>query len=389
MRIFLYLSLIFLSKLIASESNYDIKLFGTIGGVYNTNSDYIFRKDAKQANGSSNDFYYYTDTLVGIQPTLILNDSFSLISQAIIQKDEYDELKTKIDSGYLKYDSGNNYSIKAGRIRIPYYKNSDNNNIGYSKLTIREPIEVYGQVPFSAYDGIELTYSNIIDKYFYTIQANYGKESFSTPMHSLNQKTNTVINDISAINFSFGTDEIESRLTYMRGVSTTTSPYLDNVFKYVRVVDSNELADEYEFKNKRSEYLSLGFFVDKDNFILSSEYGQRRAKSFYADASGYYMTLGYRFDNITPYISYAKIKMDQKTSNTGSLTLDKLMKVQNIAQSSNTVGFKYYINKNLDFKLEYQRIKPKGIYGGFYLDPTNEYPNSTLNVFSFAINFVF
>ena len=80
--------------------------------------------------------------------------------------------------------------------------------------------------------------------------------------------------------------------------------------------------------------------------------------------------------------------MDDNTSiNSSSAYLNEIIKIQNTAQSSNTVGFKYHINQNLDFKFEYQRINPKGQYGGFYVSDT--YPNTNSNVYSFVVDFVF
>ena len=386
----LFLLIFIFSTLNAKDSSFDLKAFGTLGGVYNTNSDYKFRKDAAQKEGSSNNLYLTTDTLLGLQPIVKINNNFSIISQAIIQKDFKNENKAKVDWGYLKYDSANNFIFKVGRIKTPYYKNSNNQNIGYSRLMIREPIEVYGQIAFSGYNGVELIYSNIINKYFYNIQINYGKEEFDSALHSINQTVTTKVDKIRSLNLTFGTDVLETRVTYMRGKSEIISDYLSNVFNYVRNVENKEeLANEYELKDKASIFLNFGLFLDYNNIIFSTEYGQRESNSFYADLHGYYTTLGYRYKKIIPYISYAKIKMDQKISNTGSATLDSIMKVQNLAQSSKTIGFKYYINKNLDFKFEYQRITPKGVYGGFYIDPTNNYPNTKSNVFSFVIDFVF
>lgn len=389
MKVLLLLWIFLTISLNAQDSKLDIKFFGTLGGVYN-NNDYIFRKNPYQKDGSTNNLDLYTDSILGLQPTYQFNDDLSLIIQGVAKKEYEGENKASIDWGYLKYDSNENFIVKIGKIRTPYYKNSNNQNIGYSKLMIREPIEVYGQIPLSTYNGIEFIYSNIIDKYFYTIQANYGQETFDTPLYSRNEVLTTEIKDVSALNITFGNDIIEARGTYLYGRTTTSGKSIDQLFNGLRQANLNDLADKYEMNNKISQYYALGLFIDYNNFIFSSEYGKREVEAFYANVHGYYATLGYRFSSFTPYLSYAKIKMDEETVvDTGVPQLDELLKVQNLAQSSNTIGFKYHINQNLDFKLEYQRIKPKGEYGGFYIDSTNEYSNSELQVFSFVIDFVF
>ena len=384
MKILLYLTLFLLLNLNAKESKLDLKFFGTLGAVYNDNSAYIFRKDPFEKNGSSNDLDFFTDSILGLQASYNFTHDLSLITQGIAKEDYYGDKKASIDWGYLKYDSNENFIIKIGRIRAPYYKNSNNQNIGYSKLMIREPIEVYGQFPFTAYNGIEFIYSNILSKYFYTLQANYGQAKFDIPMYSVDEVLKNEIKEIKGLNFTFGNDIIEARATYMEGLSTSNNKSIDKLFSTL----SLDLVNKYALKNKKSQYFGLGFFVDYKNIIFSTEYGKRKINAYYANLHGFYTTLGYRILSFTPYISYAKIKMDDSTSiNTSSIYLNELIKIQNVSQSSNTVGFKYHINENLDFKIEYKRIKPEGQYGGFYI--SDSYPNSTLNVYSFVLDFVF
>lgn len=390
MKIFLYLAFFILLNLNAEEKKLDIEFFGTLGAVYNDNSGYLFTKGAHNEDGSSGDLNPYIDSVIGLQTTYKFNDTLSLIAQGITSKDVFGDIKPILDWGYLKYDSNENFIFKIGRIRLPYYKNSNNNNIGYSKLMIREPIEVYGQMPLFTYNGIEFIYSNIINKYFYTIQGNYGQEDFDIPIQTINEVFKNELKDLKSINFTLGNDVIEARASYLRGQISTASPTIDNLFSLLRQYNLNDLANKYEMKDKKSEYMGLGLFIDYKNFIFSGEYGERKVDSFYINTQGFYTTLGYRIGSLIPYISYAKIRMTDSTFvNTVSSDLNKLIAIQNVAQDSKTVGFKYHINQNLDLKFEYQRIRPKDYYGGFNVDAEDEYSISNSNIYSFVIDFVF
>lgn len=389
MKFFLYLAFFILLNLNAEESKLDVKFFGTLGGVYNDNNKYIFTKGPHSKDGSSKDLNPYVDSVLGLQATYKFNDSLSLISQGITRKDDFGEIKPSIDWAYLKYDSNENFIFKIGRIKLPYYKNSDNDNIGYSRLMIREPIEVYSQMPFNIYNGIEFIYSNIISKYFYTIQGSYGQEKFDVPIQTLNEKFKNEIKDLKAINFTFGNDIVEARAAYLHGKISTENATIDNLFTGLRQAGLNDLANKYEMKDKNSEYFGLGLFIDYENFIFSSEYGKRKVDSFYLGTSGFYTTLGYRFGSLIPYFTYAKVKMDKNTAIGTNTPLDYLVAIQNVAQDTKTLGFKYHINQNMDFKFEYQKIRPKGLNGGFNLNPIGNYENSNSNIYSFAIDFVF
>ena len=383
---FITISLLSLS---ANSAELDIKAFGTIGSVYNDNSASIYRKDIFQKDGSSDDISFETDSVLGVQTTLNIDKNFSLLIQGIIKNDYRDKINADIDWGYLKYDTHEHLIIKLGKIRTAYYRNSENLNVGYSNLMIRESVEVYGQVPFSSYNGAEIIYSNIIDRYFYTFQFGYGEEELTVPIHSLNQKANVKVKDLYAINLTFGTNALQLRATYLNAKITASSAMLDQLFTGLRTFGLDSLSDKYEFKNKRSQYLGFGIFLDYNDIIFSSEYGQRRIPSFFADVHGYYATLGYSFDKFIPFITYSKSEMDTLTyeANTVSSDLNALLSAQNLAQSSKTVGFKYFIDENFDIKFQYEHVSPKGSYGSYHLSLLQN--PDTMNVFSFAMDFIF
>jgi len=389
LRFLLFLAIFLVLNLNAQESKLSVKFFGTLGGVYNDNQKYIFTKGPHSKDGSSKKINTYIDSVLGTQATYKFNDSLSFITQAIVRKNDFGDIKPSIESSYLRYDTNENFIFKIGRIKLPYYKNSDNNNIGYSKLMIREPIEVYGQMPFDIYDGAEFIYSNIINEYFYTIQGSYGQEKFDIPIQTLNEVFNNEIKELKAINFTFGNDIIEARTSYLHGKISTSNSSIDKLFLGLRQANLNNLASKYEMKDKKAEYFGLGLFINYEKFIFSSEYGKRKVDSFYLGTSGYYTTFGYRFGSLIPYFTYAKVKMDKNTSINTNTPLDNLIGIQNVAQDTKTLGFKYHINQNMDFKFEYQRIRPKGLNGGFNLNSTGDYENSNSNIYSFVIDFVF
>ena len=376
------------SSLFAVE--FDIKAFGTLGGVYQEKEEVKYRKDLFAKDGASGDLNVKTDSVFGTQLRVQFDESFSVVAQGIAQYNYEDHLKAKIDWGYLKYDGGQNLVIKLGRIRTPFYRNSENLNIGYSNLMIREAAEVYAQVPFTSYNGAEVLYSDLIENYFYTLQMNYGQESLTVPIHSLNHKVDVEIEKLFAMNLTFGTEAIQLRGTYMRASISARNTSLDTLFTGMRTAGLDSLADQYEFRNTRSEYRGAGVFVDVNNILFMAEYGQRRIGTFYVDTEGAYATLAYNFDTITPFITLAKSRMNQTTygANTGVDVLDKILESQNVAQRSSIVGVKYVMNEHIDLKVQYENIVADGAYGSVHLH--NHLQNvPELHVLSFALDFIY
>jgi hypothetical protein len=388
---FLLTFIIFLSlKFSLFATEFDLKAFGTLGGVYQDKEEVKYRKDLFAKDGSSGDLNFKVDSVLGAQLRVALSDSISLVAQGIVQNNYEDHLKAKIDWGYLKYDGGQNFVVKLGRIRTPYYRNSENLNIGYANLMIREAAEVYAQVPFSSYNGVEVAYSDLIDRYFYTLQMNYGQESLNVPIHSLGEEVDVDVENLFAMNVTFGTEAVQLRGTYMRAKISARNTNLDLLFAGLRGAGLDDLADRYEFRDKKSEYKGLGLFIDTNNFLFAAEYGQRRIGTFYADTEGAYATLAYNFDTITPFITLAKSKMNQTTygANTPSPDLNTILESQNVAQRSKIVGVKYVMNEHIDFKVQYENIVAIGDYGSVHLHGhLQDVPE--LDVLSFAIDFIY
>ena len=389
-RFFLTFIIFFILKYSLFALEFDIKAFGTLGAVYQDKEEVKYRKDLFAKDGASGDVSLKTDSVFGVQPRVQLSESFSLVAQGIAQNDYEDHLKAKIDWGYLKYDGGKNLVVKLGRIRTPFYRNSENLNIGYSNLMIREAAEVYSQVPFTSYNGAEVAYSDLIDTYFYTFQMNYGEESLTVPIHSLEKKVDVDIEKLFAMNLTVGTEAIQLRSTYMRARISARNTNLDQLFSGLRTAGLESLADQYEFRKRRSEYRGVGLFIDMNNILFMAEYGQRRIGSFYTDTEGAYATLAYNFDTITPFVTLAKSKMNQTTygANTPSQDLNKILESQNMAQRSSVAGVKYVINENVDVKVQYENVVADGDYGGVHLHKhLQNVPE--LHVLSFALDFIY
>ena len=366
--------------------DFTIKTFGTLGFVHNNNKNYIYKKEFMQKDGSSGNIDTKTDSLLGLQASYLFDPSISFVLQGIGKYNYQDELDAILDWGYLRFETQENLQFKLGRMRNPFYKNSDNRNIGYSTMMIREPVEIYGQVPFSSYNGGEFIYSGLLDTYFYTLQGGYGKEDVTVPIHTQGYNVDVRLKNLLTTNVTFGTPELQGRITYLESDITATHPAIDSLFDTIRATDQY-LADTYEYDNKKSKYLSVGLFGELDHFFFGSEYGKRKSESFFADIHGYYVMIGYTFDHLSPYMSIASSTMDGITKHTNPY-LNEILKTQNLAQKSRTIGTKYTLNENIDFKIQYEQIAPQGFNGSYHLNTLGE-NQEKLHVISVALDFVF
>ena len=59
----------------------------------------------------------------------------------------------------VKYAVTDEFSVRVGRMVLPFNMLSEYRNVGYSLPFVRAPVELYGSLPFTNFDGGELSYS--------------------------------------------------------------------------------------------------------------------------------------------------------------------------------------------------------------------------------------
>ena len=393
--------LLLLSLLTSTLFSYDFSIsgFGTLSGIYNDNDKAHYRKVTIREDGSKRDLYYKTDSLLGLQTSLYLDEKNSFNIQGLFQENAYSDMKPLIDWANYKYQSDENYHIKLGRIRLPIYKNSDNLNVGFSNTMIREPIEVYGGVPIYAYDGVEFLYSGLYNDYLYTIQLGYGEETLKAPFN--NGEIKFEFNNLMILNLEFGTNALYFKATYMQVTTYTDNKLINSMYDTLRFTKHPTLvnvANRYDSNNKKVHYYSLGAFSEYENFTFELEYAERKSDTITRSLEAHRAFLGYTLNDLTLYTSYSKSKMND-SANLGVNPvpaldpiwngIERLLINRDLSQRTNSLGLKYYISDNVDLKVQYDSVNIKSQQAGFHKSVSSNVNAKYMNVISFALDFVF
>lgn len=184
----------------------DAKLsgFATIGGAI-SNQDYIYQKYIDDKGTLKK------DSLAGAQLDLHLADEWSATFQAKVAqslKDD-DNFAVTLNWGFLSYRPSNDWLFRAGKVRIPFYLNSQNEDIGVTYDMARLPSEVYALSPYdNGLGGIITKTFNFEDAtlsvdLFY-IEMDYDYRAF-IPYDKAYFGTKTV--DLGGAAFNYETDE--------------------------------------------------------------------------------------------------------------------------------------------------------------------------------------
>ena len=140
------------SAVCAVDTDLPVKIdgFGTLAGVKNDNADVSFY-------GANDEVDWDTDSVLGLQIKVPLSDKLSLTGQVVARG--YEDYDTKMEWLFMTYGLSDNLDARAGRLRIPFFMYSDSLEVGYSYLWVRPPVDVYGQLGFTSFDGADALYS--------------------------------------------------------------------------------------------------------------------------------------------------------------------------------------------------------------------------------------
>ena len=388
--------------------------FGTIGAVQ-TNTDNGVYITARQGEGATKTADFGPDTLVGGQMDTKFNDYLSATVQVVSRENAISSYEPSVEWAFAKMKLGEGFEMRLGRIGAPFFMTSDFRSVGYTNVTVRTPVDVYGLVPVRSFDGGDLLYKTEIGGTSVNAQMWLGKSKILLGQEASGNEYFTLKN-VAGLNISAENGPLTLRAGTMKsrmGTSGLTS--FNGLLGGLHALSAapglsslNEIGEDLAINGKFASFTGVGAIFDQGNWILTSEYVKRTTGSTYvSDANAWYATLGYRISTFTPYLSFSNRKITSETSVT-SPTVSPLLPfpipqtvaalvagvnsaLANSSESTSALGVRWDAGKNYDIKAEFQQIRVpadsagvfKNVQGGSYSMDTK------VNVVSLVVDFVF
>jgi len=369
-------SLCFSSVVNAAEL--EVTGYSTLLGTY-TDADNDNTYDHDYADKYLN---FTHQSRAGIQFNSKINEDFEFSLTLLMEGS--DNYTARADWFYATYAANEDNHFRFGRLKVPFFMVSNYIDIGHAYPWVTPPKEVYSTNLIHSTDGIEYVYETLTDGgtnllfelYFGTSK----NEDILSPAVIGDDKINPIIAATGVPQYSTG-DEVFFDADNMIGFEALISKggFTFRTGYYQAVIDAKDFA----ISGEKTAIASVGLIVDWHHFILYSEYIDRnssdKADVLFADQTASYVTLGYRFSHILPYVTSAKIDSGKNES------------VHALRQTSVTVGFRYEINDSTDFKFEVINAKPTskagdiGIYGLF----DNDTNGQSANIYAMSIDILF
>ncbi|MDP5034935.1 MAG: porin [Alishewanella sp.] len=360
------LSLALLGCLSAPVAFADVAIngFASIKGGMTTESD-------QQLYGYDNNFDLKNESLFALQVKSDLGEKLSVTGQLIGRGSK--DFDVGFEWAFITYELSENMRINAGRLRTPFYKYSDFKDVAYAYDWLRVPQGVYG-LGFDNIEGVSFYRTAQIGGLDSTLQAVAGSYDGETTVSGF--EVDAEIKNILGLTWELSNGNLSGRVAYLRGKvtidaeSASLSPTLTigGLLNTLNGLGLNTLVSDIDIQDETGSFLGLGLTYDNGDWVLVSEITQVTVdNSFIAEQNNFYVSLGKRFNNLTPYISY-EVEDNESRDNIFTpfqavLPAQLFVPVQGIVRSQErsaktwNLGARYDFHPSAAFKVQYSSEK--------------------------------
>jgi hypothetical protein len=377
--------------------------FGTLGEVHSSQDKADFSSSPLRISGAgqSGSWSSDVDSLLAAQVTANFTPRLSAVVQVISEQNYDDTYRPHVEWANIRYRFTPDFSVRAGRTVLPVFLLSDTRKVGYTFPWVRPPQEVYRLLPITSSDGIEADYDMSVGDLTHTLQANYGKNALRVP------PAGSRLEGVNSWGIAYGVEygAITAQATYHR--SNVTLDSFNALFDGFRQFGPQgiALAHKYDVDGKPFEVIAVGARYDPGKWFMMAELTRTDSRSVIGRETGWYVSGGYRFGKLTPYVTYGRVTADNLSDpgldlSTLPPTLAEQAGGLNAAlngalsskpvQQTISIGGRWDLTRHTDFKLQYDHTRVgAGSTGGLINIQPGFQLGSGFNVISLAFDFVF
>ena len=297
-----------------------LKINGFFSGGFATNDgdDLVLT-----SNGIGDDYNSSSVTKFGVQMTFEVSDNISATGQ--LTSKGLDDYNVEATWAYLDYEVTDDFKLRLGRTRLPYYLMSEYLDVGYAYPWVRPPIELYN-LPITETDGLTAFYDLAVGPVNVTFQlyggstSGYTKE-LNASFTNNNQWSFVTQADVSDFTFRVAYSTSKLQLTDL-GVEGDPGYDLYYGINGAIAVGAGIAAlapalgtapplQSFALDNHKVEYISGAVSYDNGSLLVMGEIANLQVEDISQPAgdSGY-VTVGYRFGKWMPHLTFAKTYTD-------------------------------------------------------------------------------
>ena len=381
---------------IQSVSAGELKWNGFFTGAFSqSDSEYAYGRFYEISDSGS----YLTDTRLGLQATAKVNDKVSFTTQ-LVAKNNNENFEVNANWLYANIALTSDFAMKLGRMQQPMYLFSSQLEAGYTIPWVRPPQEVYEQQFFNDYTGLELGFKKYVaghDVSFKVLHGVQDNEITAAVLGKIFAREEPLIERMSSDDFLGMSLQIEGDFYRFNiaGVKQDLDVGIPADVTNTFILDIASCGTTPPFSAKCSQlfataallggggnpaingdFWTAGADVRLSDLRLIAEYALRKVGDF--EREGYYVSVMYRADKLTPYLTYA-------THDTSGEAIGDDDQTQN----SIALGARYEWQPNTALKFEILSVDPQDDTRGLYHVGFVPDEMESMNAVTLALDLVF
>lgn len=276
------------------------------------------------------------ESRVGLQGSWTFDPKWSFTAQAMARHSAQ-KAKLELEWAYASYNLTPEWTIQAGRKRLPLFLYSDYQDVSFAYNWVRVPPDVYGWAVVN-YNGVNITYRSDIAGWAVKSNAYVGQEhTKDNPINRLAGPTPTDIDwdGMWGVDLELNRDWFTVRAAINKSKQRMTQ-------------DGVQVSPDPALFGKRSpqSFYALSFGIDKDDWIARSELSKVDRSPARGSYYGFLVGVGYRFGKFTPMATLSQLKAYNEAFDT-------------LQEKDRLLGLtlRYQLNDSSSLKLQYDRSR--------------------------------
>lgn len=388
--------------------HYTAEGFGTIGGVVSDSNTLGFKRDILQSEVvTKNSPQLLTDSRLGLQ----FSAEYQTKVQGTIQflaKQDTETFDQFLNLAYLGLNVTPQLSIRGGRLPLDICLLSENRDVGYSYLWSRPIPEFYGQLFLTSFNGFDLSYKFQTEIGLFELRGATGSFETTIP-YNYGADLDASLRDFWNANIRYEKSSWQLRLAYMQVTIDEVTDnfkqfaqyYTEALSPYLPVI--KPYFDQFlHLEGSTFNHLSMGLGYNDNRWNIQSEIGRLQfEQAMSLTFTSAYLSVGYRFHDLTPYGILAHLQ--SKTDTLPHVSIDhypapiqeavaSVMNALESIQASQTtasLGLRWDFHTHAAMKLQWNHhwVSGRGSYlwdNSFVLSEDTE-----VNTFSLSLDFMF
>ncbi|GAA0373911.1 hypothetical protein GCM10009092_42670 [Bowmanella denitrificans] len=278
--------------------------FGSV--VVGVSDDLNFRN-----NLYDKDIGFKPQSKFALQAMADLGENLSVTAQILAKG--ADDFDANFEWAYLSYAVNDSTTLRAGRLRIPFYRYSDYLDVGFAYPFISPPRTMYSLL-FSTYDGVSVLHNFSLSSIDVSVNAYAGRveETF----FSTTTPTAGKLNNAMGINSQLSWQSFTAYATYMQtdvNIPVVTVEGLAAQLNQAGVPVS--ITDNLRINDDKGTFLGYGLSYDDGSLVFNAEKSRVDIDdSLNLVNNQWYVNLGYRVRSLQPYVYYGEAETDRNTT---------------------------------------------------------------------------